>query len=309
MFHIGIIYKTINVKDYTTHTLFETIRDEISEGGVIICDMEDVEIEMKTIEYFYEYLDDGNSKYFLVVTVTPFYFEKRFPYVNKRLICFISNYDSESTNIENIKFKERLSSYIGLQSLNSGLCVMLHSVIYILYTQYSLLNSKSFSVIKENRFGVNNKYSSPLGEIIITENLLIKQPVYILQHSQNEKYNILVEGSEFLIPYPFSVSKNKGIYRCNFENEKVEKESIKIALLHPFTGKYREKYLDIPVIFLNAIEYINLNNKDNISYFAYFYDTTDELDYMKEMIEKARSKNVEVIFGGYPYLFFVKYIS
>lgn len=305
MFHIGIIYKTINFKDYTIHALFETIRDEISEGGVIICDMEDVEIEMKTIEYFYEYLDDGNSKYFLVVTITPFYFEKRFPYLNKRLICFISNYDSDNTDIENIKFKEHLSSYIGLQSLNSGLCVMLHSVMYILYTQYSLLNSKSFSVIKEDSFGVNNKYSTPLGEIIITENLLIKQPTYVLQYSQNEKYNILVEGSAFLIPYPFSVSKNIGIYRCNFENEKIEKESIKIALLHPFTGKYREKYLDIPVIFLNAIEYINLNNNDDISYFAYFYDTTDELDYMKEMIEKARSKNVEVIFGGYPYLFFL----
>lgn len=302
-------------KNKNMYEIFQEIRLTISSGGVIVVIVEDRELLSNILQAFYNYFynNDSNSEvsYYLFVYFSPLFTTKALPSLNENLpsnMYFMSNYNPNSLSVENINFLSYLNAFTGMKSFLSDTGVVCYSLFKILYEGYEKCETTNFTVIKNSVLGESNVYWTPLGDIIINNDLYVAISAYILRYnSYNKEFDTLTNDAYTFKQMPFSIIKNSARYMCLVNNSdsskytKNELKSVNIGFLHPFSGKYENVYSDLPIIFITNTEFLNRQIKDEDNhYFINFRDTTDDLNNIKLAIENLLSLNVIAIFGGYP---------
>lgn len=284
--------------------LFEKIRSDIPNGGLIVLLVDDDKVNKELIQLGYKYmLSEDNSEYYMMISNSPeFTYLQLGNSIKYNKFFFLENYDTGSMSTINLNYINFLRSYFGIEWLYDDNNAVLYTLTEILYTNYIYEKTISFETIKYK--SLVKEYNTIIGTIEITNDLYVSQKVF-LRHYNKEGTAIveLNEGANNYYPYPFAQYYNSVYYYCNEYGEKDEYPyTIQIAFIHPFTGSYKDLYSSVAYAFTISSDFFIHILAFFEKYIITFYDCGDDMNKLKEIVTDLINKGVVAIFGGYPSL-------
>lgn len=297
----------ISSSEVTTNNayhLFEKIRSDIPNGGLIVLLVDDDKAIKELVQLGYKYmLCDENVDYHIMINNSPeFTYLQLGNTIKYNKLFFLENYDPGSASIQNLNYINFLRSYFGIESLYDDNSAVLYSLTEILYRNYINQNTKSFEAIK---YILVREYETAIGKIEITNDLYVSQIVFLRYYNkEGTKIIQLNEDANNYYPYPFSQYYNNVYYYCNEYGEKEEYPFvIQIAFVHPFTGSYKDLYSSVGYAFAISSDFFIHILAFFEKYIINFYDCGDDMNKLKDIITDLVNKGISAIFGGYPSLY------
>lgn len=281
--------------------LFEAIRSDIYNGGLIILFVDDIDPFEKMVLYFYRYFyNDDNVPFYLLVNDSPdFLYLLLSDRISYKHIYYQMNYNP-SLNIEdNLYYLDITKSHLGIDTLFDDNSAVAYVFIKIIYENYIKGNTTSFEVIKNTT--LINSYNTAIGPIQITKDLYTAQITYLRSYNkEGDKIIQVNEGSGIYIPTPFSPLYHHTYYLCINGKETEFSNIVHIGVIHPYSGYYKNRYSSVIYALTLASNYFVHFLSDDVKYVLNYYDCGDDIDTFKNILHKLVQDKYVTVFGGYP---------